>query len=987
MADYEIIAEYLRQQPNLELFLMKLRFQEGGLVAVEGNRTFLLDDPDSAWVVYSGSVHVFAVQIEGGETVSARSHIFRGEAGHLMLGMGFDDPDRGIRLLVAGTPETRVLRCSRERIQTLAAELEHRECIAAMLDAWAAGLACGIATEIVPKNHVLLNPDQETVPAEGQVVVPKQGTLLWSRPLEGNAAYLGHSQLRWADTNRYLPVLSGTWLRPLDHVRLDAINTIAFITQDPTWSGLDDFQKLALEAIALNQERQASEERQRLQIKTKTDSQLMENTLERLASPLLPKKAAELTGIRDDGRSPLLTVCRLVGNRLNLDIQSYPGIEKDTQRSALQNIARFSRFRIRQVALRGDWWRRNSGPLLGFLEETDRPVALLPLSARSYELVDPVEQTRQIITPDIEARLSSFAYAFYQPFPDGALTAWELVKFGLRECKGALLTVFLMGTAVGLLELAPPLATDQIFGTIIPNAERGLLFQVGLALVLIALVTGLFRIIRGLAMLEVQSKMDASIQSAIWDRILNLPPPFFRAYSSGDLGVRAMGITDIRRLLSGYIMTTILNSLSSLFNVGLLFYYSASLAVVAIALVLVAVLAIIFTGYSQMHHQRELSRVQRQISGKVLQFLTGISKLRVVGAERRALAIWAERFASQRELAYKIRTISNRLLAFNAGYPVLASLVIFAMMTSSTMSDMDTGAFLAFNLAFTQFLVSMLALGATSVSVLAIIPTYEQTRPILDAKPEIDERKANPGELTGEIEVSHVSFRYIETGPHVLNDVSLHIRAGEFVALVGASGSGKSTLLRMLLGFEIPQSGGVFYDGKDLSGLDLRAVRRQIGVVLQNAKIMSGDIYTNIISSSPNLTLDDAWEAAEMAGLDADIRSMPMGMQTIISEGGGNLSGGQRQRLLIARALANRPRILFFDEATSALDNQTQDIVSRNLERLHITRVVIAHRLSTIINADHILVFDSGQIVQSGTYQSLVNIPGTFADLAKRQLL
>jgi ATP-binding cassette subfamily C protein len=279
--------------------------------------------------------------------------------------------------------------------------------------------------------------------------------------------------------------------------------------------------------------------------------------------------------------------------------------------------------------------------------------------------------------------------------------------------------------------------------------------------------------------------------------------------------------------------------------------------------------------------------------------------------------------------------------------PTLASLVIFAVVAYGPSSDLKTGPFLAFNLAFTQFLVAMLTLGAVSVSVLSIIPTFQQIRPILDAEPEVDERKSPPGELSGNIEVSHVSFRYSEDTPLVLNDISLHIRPGDFVALVGASGSGKSTLLRLLLGFDIPESGEVFYDGQALSGLDLRAIRQQIGVVLQNARIMSGDIYTNIVSSSSHLTLDDAWNAAAMAGFDGDIREMPMGMQTIISEGGGNLSGGQRQRLLIARALANKPRILFFDEATSALDNQTQEIVSCSLENLRVTRVVIAHRLST----------------------------------------
>ena len=567
------------------------------------------------------------------------------------------------------------------------------------------------------------------------------------------------------------------------------------------------------------------------------------------------------------------------------------------------------------------------------------------------------------------------------------LSARDVLRFGLQDCKDDLLKVVLTGTVAGLLSLLPPVATKVVFNSIIPAAERGLLLQVGLTLFLVALVTGIFQVTRSLAMLRVQSRVDATVQAAIWDRILSLPVPFFRNYSSGDLGVRAMGIAEIRRLLSGHIMTTILSSLFSVFNLFLLFIYSSSLAFVALILVLIVVIATFLTGNLQIRYQRALSEVQGQVSGKVLQFLTGISKFRVAGAERRAFALWSDIFTTQRRLAFKARRVGNNLLVLNAGYPVLASLVIFAIVSSSAQSDLSTGDFLAFNLAFTQFLTAVLALGSILVTLFGIVPVFERARPILEALPEVDDLKTDPGDLIGEIEVNHVSFRYREDGPLILEDVSMRIQPGEFVAFVGPSGSGKSTLLRLLLGFETPEAGAIFFDGQDLCGLDLRAIRQQIGVVLQSAKIMSGDIFTNIVGASPYLTADEAWEAARMTGLDEDIQRMPMGMNTVVSEYGSNLSGGQRQRLLIARAIINKPRILFFDEATSALDNRTQDIVSRSLEGLQTTRVVIAHRLSTIMAADMIYVFEKGRIVQSGTYNELINRAGPFAELAKRQLV
>jgi ABC-type bacteriocin/lantibiotic exporter with double-glycine peptidase domain len=307
------------------------------------------------------------------------------------------------------------------------------------------------------------------------------------------------------------------------------------------------------------------------------------------------------------------------------------------------------------------------------------------------------------------------------------------------------------------------------------------------------------------------------------------------------------------------------------------------------------------------------------------------------------------------------------------------------LMKQPLLKPLTTGEFLAFNAAFGQFLTAVLQLSASIVSVLSIVPLYERAKPILQTLPEVDQAKSDPGELSGNIEVSHLAFRYRPDTPLVLKDISMNIPAGEFVAFVGASGCGKSTLFRLLLGFEQPESGSVYYDGQELQQLDVQAVRRQMGVVLQNGKLLSGDIFTNLVGSSP-LTVDDAWEAARMAGFDQDIRQMPMGMHTVVSEGGGGLSGGQRQRLMIARAIVAKPRILLFDEATSALDNQTQAIVSKSLEELKATRIVIAHRLSTIIHADRIFVLDKGVVVQSGTYDTLIQQEGLFAELAKRQL-
>ena len=273
------------------------------------------------------------------------------------------------------------------------------------------------------------------------------------------------------------------------------------------------------------------------------------------------------------------------------------------------------------------------------------------------------------------------------------------------------------------------------------------------------------------------------------------------------------------------------------------------------------------------------------------------------------------------------------------------------------------------------------------MSVAQIKPILEMAEPILKTEPESTENRKMVTKLNGSIELSNVFFRYNESMPYVVNGMNLKIRAGEYIAIVGTTGCGKSTLMRLLLGFETPEKGAIYYDGVDMSKLDLRSLRRRIGAVTQNGSLFQGDIYSNIVISAPHLSLDEAWEAAELAGIADDIKAMPMGMQTIISEGQGGISGGQKQRLMIARAVAPKPRILMFDEATSALDNKTQKQVSEALDRLKCTRIVIAHRLSTIKNCDRILVLDKGQILEDGTYDELIERNGFFAELVARQRL
>ncbi|OPX92341.1 MAG: Toxin RTX-I translocation ATP-binding protein [Pelotomaculum sp. PtaB.Bin117] len=750
-------------------------------------------------------------------------------------------------------------------------------------------------------------------------------------------------------------------------------------------TGLAEFHSRAVRAALDRRRGREQADNQRFHDKSKNDRRLMESALRRLLAAVQPGIAApvgeEFSG--DD----LLDACRLVGHSLKLKIVPPPQDRKESSKDPLGDIAYASRVRLRKVLLKEEWWKQDNGPLLAYLEDDSRPVALIPLSPGLYEIHDPARQIKVRVDFETARQVKPFAFTFYRPFPDKAMKLSDVLVFGRENCwRQDFAMVSLMGILGGLLGIVVPVATGIVFDTVIPGGEKVQLIHVAFFLAASAVAAMFFQLIRSFAMQRILGKMDGSIQAAIWDRVLSLPVPFFRDYTSGELAMRAMAITQIRTIVSETMVATILTSIFSFFNLILLFYYNVKLAVLAVCLLALAIAVTYSLGRIMTGYERQVVDISNRISGLVLQFFGGVAKFRVAGAESRAFYQWSGEFSRQRKITFNKEIIGSWLETFNAVFPVAASMVIFYNVAASTASTLAPGQFIAFNAAFTSFFVAMIELSQILVEIFRVVPLFERAGPILEAMPEYDEAKVDPGELSGSIEVSHLNFRYKEDGPLILNDVSLHIKEGEYVGLVGTSGSGKSTLFRVVLGFEKPESGRIYYSGHDIEKVDIRELRRQLGVVLQNGKLLAGDIFTNIVGSNPNLTIDDAWETAKMVGLDRDIKEMPMGMHTILSEGATTLSGGQRQRLLIARAIVNRPKIIYFDEATSALDNKTQAIVSQSLDELKATRVVIAHRLSTIVNCDRIIVMDKGRIIEDGPYEELMNMNGVFADLARRQL-
>lgn len=679
-------------------------------------------------------------------------------------------------------------------------------------------------------------------------------------------------------------------------------------------------------------------------------------------------------------------VARLRGITPQFPEETWQADPSADAREILARMARASSVRMRTVALENEWFRHDNGPLIGFLEKTGEAVALVPAGHKGY-LLRRADGSSQYLNDKSALSLNPFAHFLYRSLPDRKLSMRDVIHFSLWGNKGDGLMLLGMVILTGLLGLITPALTGRIFDLVIPQAERQLMAQIGVALISAALIRSMLELVRGISLLRIQNRTDANLQAAVWDRLLKMPVRFFRKYTAGDMATRAQGITEMHEILSSAGSAVLFSLPIGLFNFIVMFQYNTTLSLWGLGLALLALGASTLLNARQILVLRKQYHVQGRLAGLAFQLINGVAKFRIAGAERLAFGTWAKEFAKQERHAVHAGRWGVASHTFFAGYSLLTSLVIFAVVAGLSIkgSTFTTGTFLAFNAAFGALVGSLTSMADNSLNLLRLFPLMERTKPIFDAEPEVSHSRVSPGILDGGIEMANIRFRYTESAPPILENFSLRVEPGEFVALVGPSGSGKSTILRLLLGFESSESGTVFYDGKDLQTLDPREVRRQIGVVLQSSKLIPGDIFRNIVGES-SLTLEDAWRAAEMAGLADDIRAMPMQMHTVISEGGAGFSGGQKQRLAIARALVNSPRILFFDEATSALDNRTQAVVTESLEKLNATRLVIAHRLSTIMQANRIVVIRNGRIVEDGSYEKLMSQRGFFHELAMRQM-
>ena len=719
------------------------------------------------------------------------------------------------------------------------------------------------------------------------------------------------------------------------------------------------------------------------QIKTRreADQQLLDDSFVRVAGVVMGQRRAEAFG---DDRIVTKNAIDEILKYYHYRTLDLPDSIKSPD-DQLDYCLRPHGIMRRSIKLTEGWYKDAYGPILGFIKKDGTPVALLPGTVKGYHFKDPRSGKVIKLNRTTEKLIDNDAICFYRPLPQKKLSIPDLILFMKRSVTlSDIIMIVAASCSVSLVGLLIPRLTATLTGPVLKSGRVDALIALAICLLCVSFSNQLLSSVSGFISNRLSTKSSVAVQASMMMRLMSLPADFFRNYSAGELRSRSQSVNQLCSLLMGMVMSTGLTSLTSLMYITQIFSYTPMLVVPSILITLVTVVFSTVSTLVQIKINKKLMEHEAKESGMSYAMITGVQKIKLAGAEKRIFAKWLNLYSEGAELTYNPPMFIKINTVISTAISLISTIIMYYL---AIKSGIDQPSYFAFTAAYGMLSGAFMSLSGVALSAARIKPILEMAEPFLKTEPETSENKEIVTGITGGVELDHVSFRYGEDLPLVIDDLSIKIKPGDYVAIVGKTGCGKSTLVRLLLGFEKPEKGSVRFDGKDINTLDLPSLRKKIGTVMQDAGLFQGDIYSNIVITAPELTLDAAWAAAEKAGIADDIRAMPMGMNTIIGEGQGGISGGQRQRIMIARAIAPNPKLLIFDEATSALDNKTQKQVSEALDSMGCTRIVIAHRLSTIKHCDRILVVDNGHIIENGTYDELIEKNGYFAELVERQRL
>lgn len=962
----------------------------GKACVVGGNQSFLLKAADECWWLERGRIELFITEIGKDGAHGARRHL--ASVGPDTLLFGLDHPEwtrAGLGLLAVPHADTRIHRLSCGALRDFCARVDGPDELAPPIDRWISALTEGLARWASPSPliHQSIHAGEAcTIPAHTRS--SSALGVIWLDLPRDAAWFLGTQDLPPGPGACLFPLAPSAWIQSSADLAVAAKNTARIAADGELWAGLQALHDVLPGALALNLRLSDVDEYNRLHLRRQAGDSDWTRSLRQLRGVLdggVPERDHA-----DHGLPALIQAMRWIGRHEGFDIRlPAQRMRGDEGRApTLRDIVQASGLRMRVVRLRAGPAAEPASALLCRARDDGRPMALIPRTGKSVMVADPAGG-RTWSGPEAMEMIDSHAMAFTAPLP-AAPQGWApLLRRVAARSRGDLLTLAAAALFAGILGLAAPIMLAYLIDAVLPEQDHGRLLHAGIALGLAGVAGFIVAFVGSVAFSRIRGRGGPMMQSAIVDRLLRLPVRFFREYSAGDLALRASAVNHLEQSLSGAVAQAALSGAFAAFSLALLLYYDLRAGAWAAAAALAYAGLALLLGRALAHREKALAEYGGKLQGLGLQLINGIDKIRLSASEIWAFGKWARLFsAAQRQQLAATRYDSLQAL-LNGFYGLAVLALLFTLLGASIDAGgpqaMTIGACAGFLVAFGHFNGGILQILGAMRELSAVQPLLQSVAPILRAETEGREGKEDPGELSGAVEFNHVSFRYGSDGPPAVDDVSITARPGEFIAIVGPSGCGKSTLLRLLLGFETPDSGGILLDGQDLRELDIVAVRRQMGVVMQNSKPLSGTLFDNIAGMT-GASMQEAWDAAHRAGLGEDIDRMPMGMHTAVSHGADTLSGGQSQRLMIARAIVSKPRILMLDEATSALDNQTQAAITEHLDRLSVTRIVVAHRLSTVLKANRIYVMDAGRIVETGSYDELMRAGGLFARLAQAQL-
>lgn len=960
--------------------LAGLAVESGVPVPCAGNLPLAMDDPQFVWFIEKGTVDLFLVEYRDGEEQSAPQHLMRADSGRLLFGVAPQIGKTTLSLIAKGFPGT-VLRRLPGTDLTI---VRHAE-LAEYVDAWIMDVSAMLSRDVLPlpRPDVLVEPGDTPAARDGRLSTQRE--VVWVSGLTPGAGLfmsLSNPATRKSGVAA-IPLTPVSWLTLTGKIQLSARSSETLAAENLLLPALAHFHSVAFSLERLNRRLavvdQANLDRARA-INRRADEEGARRRLFNLYDLLEPEEAG-------GSDSALFNVLRIIGRHEGIDFKWPTRMDVAGAATALSDVLDASAVRGRQVRLdQADrWWISDGGAMLAFRKDDGQPVALLPGLLGHYREVDAFGcKTR--VTPERAQSLCPEAWTFYQPLPSGVAGLRDLFQLVRKRLTVDFVRFGLSGLVGSLIMLLPAVVAGFILNEVIPNSATSLLYAATAALAALALVRALLHVLQGTALMRLEGRATSRVEAAFWDRLLRLPLHCLRRYSAGDLAMRGMTFQNLRDTVQDVVANAVLSIafLSPAFV--LICFYDARLGAITAAFGLLAIVVTIILGLGQIPPQGRGTRMIHHLAGRLFQLINGISQLRVDGAEGSAFAVWARDYREQKLAELQRGTFETHLQAFGTALPFLAGGLLILAVTLPGQPTITAGDFFVVYLLFTLFLTGITRLAASFNTVAAIMPALEQVRPFLAQPTEISVTGEPVKTLGGDIVFDRVSFQYDPDGPLILDNVSIHARPGEFIAIAGESGAGKSTLFRLALGLDQPSGGAVYYDGRDLKHLNVKQVRRQVGTVPQNVQLHPQDLWDNIVGNCEGATAQDAWHAAKLAAVDRDIAAMPMQMFTNVGDSASVTSGGESQRITIAHALIRNPRILLLDEATNWLDNESQSKIMANLAGLSSTRIIIAHRLSTLRQADRIYVLHAGKVVQEGTFKELVATEGAFRDLVSRQM-